>query len=95
MGAMRKKHRMDGASIGQGILFILAAVLFGAIVVSLPLQIVALLLGPVWLWIGLPVGVAYGVRWCEIVLEREFGIDELFDQPPEAVIQWTRDLPPS
>jgi len=42
-----------------------------------------------------PVGVAYGVRWCEIVLEREFGIDELFDQPPEAVIQWTRDLPPT
>jgi len=35
-------------------------VLFGAIVVSLPLQIVAWLLGPVWLWIGLPVGVAYG-----------------------------------
>jgi ABC-2 type transport system permease protein len=35
-------------------------VLLGAIVVSLPLQIVAWLLGPVWLWIGLPVGVAYG-----------------------------------
>jgi hypothetical protein len=40
-----------------------------------------------------PVGVAYGVRWCEIVLEREFEIGDLFDQPPEAVIQWTRDLP--
>lgn len=35
-------------------------VLLGATVVSLPLQIVALVLGPVWLWIGLPVGVAYG-----------------------------------
>ncbi|MFI5893132.1 ABC transporter permease [Actinoplanes sp. NPDC051513] len=35
-------------------------VLFGSVVVSLPLQIVALLLGDVWLWIGLPVGIAYG-----------------------------------
>jgi len=34
--------------------------LFGAVIVSLPLQIVALTLAPVWLWIGLPVGVAYG-----------------------------------
>jgi hypothetical protein len=42
-----------------------------------------------------PVGVAYGVRWCEIVLEREFEIGDLFDHPPEAVIQWTRDLPAS
>jgi hypothetical protein len=40
-----------------------------------------------------PVGVAYGVRWCEIVLEREFEAGDLFDNPPEAVIQWTRDLP--
>jgi ABC-2 type transport system permease protein len=37
------------------------AVLFGAVVVSVPLQIVALVLGSVWLWIGLPVGIAYGV----------------------------------
>ncbi|WP_433372237.1 ABC transporter permease [Actinoplanes sp. CA-142083] len=35
-------------------------VLIGSVVVSLPLQIVALVLGPVWLWIGLPVGIAYG-----------------------------------
>ncbi|HEX5204716.1 MAG TPA: ABC transporter permease [Actinoplanes sp.] len=35
--------------------------LFGAVLISLPLQIVALALGPVWLWIGLPVGIAYGV----------------------------------
>ena len=37
------------------------AVLFGAVIVSLPLQIVALVLSTVWLWIGLPVGIAYGV----------------------------------
>ena len=39
-----------------------------------------------------PVGVAYGVRWCEIVLERELEVADLFDNPPEAVIQWSRDL---
>jgi hypothetical protein len=40
-----------------------------------------------------PVGVAYGLRWCEIVLERQFTVLELFENPPESVVQWTRDLP--
>ena len=48
----------SGGGLTKGLLAF--GVLLGAIVVSLPLQIVALLLGSVWLWIGLPVGVAYG-----------------------------------
>lgn len=40
-----------------------------------------------------PVAVAYGIRWCEIVLERELNVEDLLTQPPEPVIQWTRDLP--
>jgi len=48
----------SGAGPAKGL--IAFGVLLGAIVISLPLQIVALLLAPVWLWIGLPVGVAYG-----------------------------------
>ncbi|GIE96537.1 hypothetical protein Ari01nite_40020 [Paractinoplanes rishiriensis] len=35
-------------------------VLFGAIIATAPLQIVAWALGDVWLWIGLPAGIAYG-----------------------------------
>ncbi|MFF5295211.1 hypothetical protein [Paractinoplanes globisporus] len=48
----------SGGGASKGLLAF--AVLLGAIVVSLPLQIVALVLGSVWLWIGLPVGLAYG-----------------------------------
>jgi len=40
--------------------FLAFGVLFGAIIISLPLQVIALVLGPVWWWIGLPVGIAYG-----------------------------------
>jgi ABC-2 type transport system permease protein len=36
-------------------------VLLAAVLVSLPLQIAAHFLGPVWPWIGLPAGAAYGV----------------------------------
>ena len=39
-----------------------------------------------------PVAVAYGIRWCEIVLNRELDVEELLEDPPEAVIQWTRDV---
>jgi ABC-2 type transport system permease protein len=34
--------------------------LFASIVGTIPMQVAAYLLGDVWLWIGLPVGVAYG-----------------------------------
>jgi hypothetical protein len=39
-----------------------------------------------------PVGVAYGLRWCEILLGRPLDLEQLLDQPPESVIEWTRDL---
>jgi hypothetical protein len=39
-----------------------------------------------------PVAVAYGIRWCEILLNRQLEVEQLFDDPPEAVIQWTRDF---
>jgi hypothetical protein len=38
------------------------------------------------------VGAAYGIRWCEIVLDRQFAVDELLRNPPEPVVAWTRDL---
>ena len=36
--------------------------------------------------------VAYAVRWCEILLNRELDVVALLDQPPPAVLQWTRDV---
>lgn len=39
-----------------------------------------------------PVAVAYGIRWCEILLGRNFEVAQLIDRPPEAIVQWTRDL---
>jgi ABC-2 type transport system permease protein len=48
----------SGGGPAKGLLA--AGVLLGAVVVTLPLQIIALALNPVWLWIGLPVGLAYG-----------------------------------
>jgi ABC-2 type transport system permease protein len=49
----------SGAGMAKGLLTM--GVLLGAVLVSLPLQIAAHFLGPVWLWIGLPAGAAYGV----------------------------------
>ena len=39
-----------------------------------------------------PVGIAYGIRWCEILLDRHLDAEELLRAPPEPVIQWTRDV---
>ena len=38
-----------------------------------------------------PVGIAYGIRWCEIVLNRQLDVEGLLTHPPEAVVQWARD----
>jgi ABC-2 type transport system permease protein len=48
----------SGGGMAKGLLTM--AVLLGAVLGSLPLQITAYFLGPVWWWIGLPVGAAYG-----------------------------------
>ena len=48
----------SGAGLTKGLMTF--AALFGAVVVSVPIQVAAFLLGDVWLWIGLPVGLAYG-----------------------------------
>jgi ABC-2 type transport system permease protein len=48
----------SGAGLTKGLLTFGA--LFAVIIVTAPLQIAAYLLGDVWLWIGLPVGLAYG-----------------------------------
>ncbi|WP_433299344.1 ABC transporter permease [Actinoplanes sp. CA-030573] len=47
----------SGGGPAKGLLAL--AVLVGAVVISLPLQIIALVASSVWLWIGLPVGIAY------------------------------------
>jgi ABC-2 type transport system permease protein len=49
----------SGGGMAKGLLTM--GVLCAAALVSLPLQIIAYFLGPVWWWIGLPVGAAYGV----------------------------------
>jgi ABC-2 type transport system permease protein len=49
----------SGGGLAKGLLTV--GVLLGAVLGSLPLQIAAHLLGAVWWWIGLPVGVAYGL----------------------------------
>lgn len=48
----------SGAGMTKGLLTFGA--LFGAIVLTLPLLVLAHFLGDAWLWIGLPAGVAYG-----------------------------------
>jgi ABC-2 type transport system permease protein len=49
----------SGGGLAKGLLTM--AVLLGAVLVSLPLQIAAHFLGTVWWWIGLPAGAAYGL----------------------------------
>jgi hypothetical protein len=39
-----------------------------------------------------PVAIAYGLRWYEILLDRQLEVTALLDRPPEALIQWTRDV---
>jgi ABC-2 type transport system permease protein len=48
----------SGGGPAKGLLAV--GTMVAAIIVSLPLQIVALVLGDVWLWIGFPAGLAYG-----------------------------------
>jgi len=49
----------SGGGMAKGLLTM--GVLLGAVIGSLPLQITAYFLGPVWWWIGLPAGAAYGL----------------------------------
>ncbi|HEY7064951.1 MAG TPA: hypothetical protein VII06_25980 [Chloroflexota bacterium] len=39
-----------------------------------------------------PAEIAYGIRWCEILLDRQLAVEQLATNPPEPVIQWTRDV---
>jgi hypothetical protein len=39
-----------------------------------------------------PVAIAYGIRWCEILLDRNIEVEPLLQNPPEPIIQWTRDV---
>jgi ABC-2 type transport system permease protein len=48
----------SGGGAAKGLLTL--AVMAGTVVGTVPLQVAAYFLGPVWLWIGLPVGAAYG-----------------------------------
>jgi ABC-2 type transport system permease protein len=48
----------SGGGMAKGLLTFGA--LFAAVVATIPLQVAAYFLGAVWLWIGLPVGIAYG-----------------------------------
>lgn len=49
----------SGGGTAKGLLTI--AVMVGTLVATVPLQILAYVLGDVWLWIGLPVGAGFGV----------------------------------
>ncbi|MCY1141303.1 ABC transporter permease [Actinoplanes sp. Pm04-4] len=48
----------SGGGMAKGLLTL--GVMIGTLVATVPLQILAYLLGDVWLWIGLPVGAAFG-----------------------------------
>jgi ABC-2 type transport system permease protein len=48
----------SGGGMAKGLMSFGA--LLGAVVGTVPIQVVAYLLGPAWLWAGLPIGVAYG-----------------------------------
>ncbi len=52
----------SGGGMAKGLLTFGA--LLVAVIATLPLQLAAYLLGDVWLWIGLPVGVVYGAVAC-------------------------------
>jgi len=39
-----------------------------------------------------PVGIAFGLRWCEILLARELDVAHTIEQPPAAIQQWARDI---
>jgi len=52
----------SGGSLAKGLLTFVA--LFGAIILTIPLELAAYVLGDVWLWIGLPVGAGYGAAAC-------------------------------
>jgi ABC-2 type transport system permease protein len=49
----------SGGGLAKGLLAL--GVLVGALLTTAPLQVAAHVLGPVWPWIGLPVGVGYGL----------------------------------
>ena len=46
-----------GGGAAKGLLIF--ALMLGTVLVTVPLQLVAYFLGPVWLWIGLPAGIGY------------------------------------
>ena len=48
----------SGGGPAKGLMTV--GMLLGSVIVTLPLQIIALFLGEIWWWIGLPVGIAYG-----------------------------------
>ena len=48
----------SGGGMAKGLLTL--GVMIGTLVATVPLQILAFVLGDVWLWIGLPVGAAFG-----------------------------------
>ena len=39
-----------------------------------------------------PGGIAFGLRWCEILLARELDVAQTIQQPPAAIQQWARDI---
>jgi ABC-2 type transport system permease protein len=49
----------SGSGVAKGLLSLGA--LIAVLVLTVPLQVVAYLLGTAWLWVGLPLGLAWGV----------------------------------
>jgi ABC-2 type transport system permease protein len=69
----------SGGGAAKG--FLAMGVLVGAVIVSIPLQLIALFIGPIWLWIGLPVGIAYGAAG--FLIGSGVAADRLDRQMPE------------
>ncbi|MEU4242986.1 ABC transporter permease [Actinoplanes sp. NPDC026619] len=69
----------SGGGAGKGLLTF--AVLVAAVLISLPLQLIALFIAPIWLWIGLPVGIAYGTA--AFLIGSGIAADQLDKRMPE------------
>jgi ABC-2 type transport system permease protein len=77
----------SGGGMAKGLLTL--GVLVGAVIGTLPLQIAGYFLGTVWPWIGLPVGVAYGVA--AYLIGSGVAGDQLDRRMPEVLAAVTPD----
>nr|WP_240669860.1 ABC transporter permease [Actinoplanes solisilvae] len=75
----------SGGGLAKG--FLTLGVMLGTLVATVPLQILAWVLGSVWLWIGLPVGAAFGCA--AYLIGSQVAGDWLDKRAPEVLVAVT------